>query len=194
MIWEVKMSKKIFKKRLKEYALNQAGADMIGIANIERFDKSPPEFHPRNLNKFARSVIVVGLRIPRGVVRPLEQGTGRISYNAFGYGGINVNWMPDLLRKLAIYIEEYGYEATPVIQWTGMPPLEPIIDHRIAGVAAGLGEMGYSKVFLTEKFGPLQRLGLILTDAVIPPDPIRINRICDRCMMCVKECPVGAIN
>jgi epoxyqueuosine reductase len=182
------------KKELKEYALTTAGADLIGIANIERFDGCPAEFHPHRLNNRTRSVIVIGLRILRGAIRGLEQGTGRIAYNAYGYGGINRNYMPDVMHKLAGFIEDKGFEAVPTIQWTGMPPLEPIIDHRIAAVAAGLGEIGHSKILLTKEFGPLQRIGIILTDAVIEPDELQKPSICDGCMACVKDCPVDAIN
>ena len=35
---------------------------------------------------------------------------------------------------------------------------------RLAAVACGLGEMGWSKMFLTKEFGPLQRLAFIFTD------------------------------
>ena len=31
-------------------------------------------------------------------------------------------------------------------------------------VAAGLGEIGWSKVFMTKKFGPRQRIHAIITD------------------------------
>ena len=43
---------------------------------------------------------------------------------------------------------------------------------RIAGVAAGVGEIGWSKVFLTKQFGPRQRLAAILTDLELEPDPL----------------------
>ena len=188
------MRTKLNKRKLKNFAIRETEADMIGIANIERFDGCPEEFHPKNLNKHTRSIIVVGMRIIRGALRPLEQGTGRIGYNTYGYGGINVRWMPNTLRKIAIYIEDSGYEAVPVIQWTGMPPLEPIINHRLAAVAAGLGVIGHSKIVLSKKYGPVNRFGIILSDAPITPDPIQTEGICDNCMMCVKDCPVHAIS
>ncbi len=188
------MAMKIDKEGLREFALKETGADMIGFANIERFEECPPDFHPRSLNRHTRTVIVVGMRILRGALRSLEQGTGRIAYNAYGYGGVNANWMPDALRKIALFIEDRGREAVPVIQWTGMPPLEPIINHRMAAVAAGLGEIGHSKIVLTKRFGPMQRFGMLLTDASVPPDPLRLESICDRCFVCVRDCPVGAMS
>jgi ferredoxin len=66
---------------------------------------------------------------------------------------------------------------------------------RIAGYLAGLGEIGYSKVFLTPEFGPRQRIGIVITEAELEPDPIYDGPpLCDRCMLCVKECPGNAIS
>ena len=59
---------------------------------------------------------------------------------------------------------------------------------------AGLGEMGWSKVLLTPEFGPRQRIGVILTDAELEPDPIKIGHICDHCKLCVRDCPAQAID
>ena len=38
---------------------------------------------------------------------------------------------------------------------------------RIAAVACGLGEIGWSKMLLTPEFGPLQRVAFIFTDAEV---------------------------
>lgn len=60
-------------------------------------------------------------------------------------------------------------------------------------MAAGLGEIGWSKVFLTKKFGPRQRLAAILTDLELEPDVlVEPNSICKLDMACVRGCP-GAI-
>ena len=99
-----------------------------------------------------------------------------------------------MLWESGIWVEDRGYEATPVIQYAGKPPVEPIINHRIAAVAAGLGEIGYSGVFLSKRFGPLQRIGVLLTDAEMEPDPMITEQICDHCMQCVKDCPGKAIS
>ena len=52
----------------------QISADVIGVANIERFDELPPDKHPRAIFPEARSVVVVGKRITRGA---LTWGRGR---------------------------------------------------------------------------------------------------------------------
>ena len=66
---------------------------------------------------------------------------------------------------------------------------------RVAGVACGLGEIGWSKMFLSPKFGPMVRLVFILTDAPLEPDPMYSGEpLCKRCMACARECPGNCIS
>ena len=72
----------------------------------------------------------------------------------------------------------------------GTVPPDLLVHFRLAGVACGLGEIGWSKMFLTPEFGPLQRLAFIFTDAELEPDPMYDGKpLCRRCMACVRECP-----
>ena len=65
---------------------------------------------------------------------------------------------------------------------------------RIAAVACGLGEIGYSKMLLTPEFGPLQRVAFIFTDAELEYDEMYNGEpLCKKCMKCVRECPGGCI-
>jgi ferredoxin len=69
-----------------------------------------------------------------------------------------------------------------------------MVNLRIAAYLCGLGEIGWSKMFLTKKFGPRQRIGIVLTEAEFEPDPImKPGTLCKRCMACVDQCPSGAI-
>ena len=191
------------------------GADLVGIASIDRFEGAPLEMHPASILPEAESVIVLAFRILRGALRGIEEGTYFAAYPSMCYAGINLNFAPKALYDLSRFIEDNGYEAVPyqnmVIDASidithGMPkdrkPVtagraapDVLLHFRIAATAAGLGEIGYSKVFLTPQFGPRQRLAAIITDAPLKPDPqIPPGTICDRCMKCVRECPVGAIS
>lgn len=184
------------------------GLDLVGFANIERFKDAPARMDPKNIFPEAKTVIVVGKRIVRGGWRGIEEGTSWIPYTYFDYHGLlNTYFIPESLYQLACFIEDFGYEAVPY--YPGVPDYE-IVDKRpvregglapdvnlairIAGVCAGLGEIGWSKVFLTKRFGPRQRLHAIITDLRLEPDPlVRPGSICKRCMECVKDCPSGAI-
>ena len=192
--------------QIKEYALNELGVDKIGIANIERFKTAPEFSDPLQIMPRCKSVIVFLLRVPRGCYRGIEEGTHWPSYTVFGYTGI----ARQLVQKgyaLSKYIEKNtGHEATIITSATTVPERGPrgnkipgkarrevSVHHRIAAFLAGLGEIGYSKVFLTEEFGPRQRIGVVLTELELEPDPIPEPHICDRCGACVRACP-GAMS
>jgi len=199
------MNRKPSKGQIKEYALSR-GLDLFGVANIERFKDAPVRMDPASIFPEAKSVIVVGRRIVRGGWRGIEEGTYWPNYTYFDYSGLlNTYFLQMPLYETACFIEDHGYEAVPV--YSGVPeaqaPVEPLrkggvapdvfLAIRIAAVAAGIGEIGWSKVFLTKKFGPRQRLAAILTDLELEPDPlVEPNSICKLDMACVKGCP-GAI-
>ncbi len=72
----------------------------------------------------------------------------------------------------------------------GQPEPDIQIHFRIAAFICGLGEIGWSKMFLTPDFGPLNRQAFIFTDAEIEPDPLYDGEpLCNRCMACVAHCP-----
>jgi hypothetical protein len=193
---------KLTSQKLKDFA-QSTGLDLLGVANIERFQGAPQRMHPAEIFPEARSVIVTARRITRGVYRGIEEGTLWNNYTFYGYNKLNTLFRPKGTYETACYIEDHGWEAVPC--YPGVPeaqsPREPLrpgraapdvqMAIRIAGCAAGIGEMGWSKVFLTRRFGPRVRLGMILTDAELEPDPLvtEEQRVCDRCMACVADCP-----
>lgn len=190
---------------IKEKA-KQLGIDAVGIADIGRFSEAPALMNPANYFPGAKSVIVVLMRIPRGSYRGIEEGTHWHNYTFYSYNRLNSQFRPRLSYALSCFIEDHGYEAVP--HYPAVPERSPtrepvapgklpgdiICNIRLLGVGAGLGEMGHAKVFLNKCFGPRVRLGCILTDAVLEPDPIvEPGSICTRCGRCVRECPGGAV-
>ncbi len=190
------------KQQIRDFAVAR-GLDLLGVANVERFQGAPPRMHPASIFPECRSVIVVARRIPRGCWRGIEEGTYWPSYTYFGYHGLlNTLFIPLPLYETACFIEDSGYEAVPYYPGVpeAQPPRAPLragaaapdvhLAIRIAATAAGLGEIGYSKVFLTRRFGPRQRLGAILTDLPLEPDPlVEPGSICAGDMACVAGCP-----
>ena len=51
------------------------GADLVGIAPIERFAALPGSSHPQTYAPNTRTVIAVAHRIMRGALRGIEEGT-----------------------------------------------------------------------------------------------------------------------
>ncbi|OGV51721.1 MAG: hypothetical protein A2017_10285 [Lentisphaerae bacterium GWF2_44_16] len=203
-------------KTVKEFA-KECGADIVGIANIERFEGAPKQFDPRYIMPEAKSMVVLGFRIFRGLLRGIEEGTLFANYSSMGYAGINKVQMPTVLWNFTKIFEDEGYEALPFhndFPWNAIStatgkmkenwsrPVSPdkpapdvFIHMRIAAFCAGLGEIGYSKVFLTPEFGPRVRFGCVLTEAPLDPDPLYEGPpLCDKCMACVKACSGNAIS
>ena len=158
------MAASLTKEALKELAFSQ-GLDLVGVANIERFENAPPRMHPAAIFPEARSVIVVARRIIRGNWRGIEEGTHWPNYTYFGYHGLlNTLFIPAGVYETACFIEDHGWEAVPYYPGVPetQPPIEPLrpgavapnvhLAIRIAATAAGLGECGWSKVFLTKRF------------------------------------------
>ncbi|MDH7569703.1 MAG: hypothetical protein QHJ73_08970 [Armatimonadota bacterium] len=207
---------------VKRYA-KECGADLVGIASMDRFEGAPKQMDPRYIFPDARAMIVLGFRILRGTLRGIEEGTFFTAYSGMGYAGINFVRMPMVMWNFCAMLEDEGYEAVPIpnnFPWTntdssgqnpeatGQPrlsfsrPVSPdkpapdvFLHLRIAAFCAGLGEIGYSKMFLSPQFGPRQRLGAVLTDAPLEPDPLYDGPpLCDRCMACARECTGKAIS
>jgi len=191
---------------VKAYA-RECGADLVGIGSMDRFEGAPLQSDPRHIFPDAKSIIGLGFRIHRGLLRGIEEGTYFAGYAGMGYANINDVYAPMVLREVGNWLEDHGYEAV-LYQNTsvrlgcgvgkavapGKPKPDVFLHFRIAAVVCGMGEIGYSKVFLSPEFGPRQRLAFILTDAPLEPDPIFEGGLCDRCMRCVKECPAQAIS
>ncbi len=190
---------------VKQAALD-AGAGDIGIANIERFKNAPRLMHPKNIFPDCRSVITIAQPIPRGTYRGINEGTHWANYTFYSYNRLNTLFRPKVTYAAACFIEDHGYEAVPVFPGVAetsctrlpvapdRPPADINLNVRIAAMACGLGEIGWSKVFISRKYGPRVRLGTILTDAELEPDPlVKSGTLCNKCMRCVKFCPGNAI-
>ena len=190
-------------------AARSFGADLVGIGSINRWEGVPAAYHPKSMMSKAKSVICIGFRVHRGALRGIEEGNYYSAYTLSGFNDINKVIAPAAQRNLASFLEDYGYEALPVMYYahnlTGNRGVKPtpenpctevkpdvFFDFRLGGVLCGVGEIGYSRLLLTPEFGPAQRLYYIVTEAELREDPI-ITGICDHCMECVRQCPAKAL-
>lgn len=185
-------------------AAEQAGADLFGVANIERFDELPLERHPRAIFPETRSVIVLGRRIPRGALRGVEEGTNFSNYLLYGLDWLDNRFTSLTTIQVAEFLEDSGWEAVPL---PNLPPEVPpmgvavrpkaprpnvLLDHEDAAVRAGVGEIGYCDCLLTPRFGTRQRIQIILTDAEIEATPLLTETLSPSAERCRTLCPLGA--
>lgn len=209
-------------KKLKKFA-KACGADVIRVGSMDGWEGAPKQNDARYIFPDAKSIIGLAFRIPRGYLRGIEEGTFFSAYEFMGYSGLNWRYMPHVLRQIVCYIEDHGYEAVPIPNWDayaanwglsaskgasdysppefyskpvrdGNPRPDVFISFRIAAVISNLGEIGWSKNILTPEFGPRNRVAFIITEAPLDfDDPIPPGTLCDRCMLCCKNCPGNAI-
>ena len=193
---------KILTNNLRKYAY-RLGADLFGIAPIERLNKIPGVMKLLDYLPMIRSIVVIGLHYPDTSVEragepPAEstESYAFVQYQAF-------RQLCYIAIYLANYLHELGYLALPLIDVGGEASkvasprgaLPDIWANRYAAVAAGLGELGWNGLLLTPEYGPRQRVVSIITDAPLEPTPMYEGPpLCDRCFRCVEACPVGAIS
>ncbi len=182
----------------------ESGAALVGFAPISRFENAPREYHPSTIFAPTKTAIAIAVPQPRGALKGVEDGTYWQAYNCDSYWFLNEVKGPMILRDIVMALEEFGYTSIPVHnpfhQHSGRQirddqPDGPdgFVSLRVLGVAAGLGELGMSKVFLTPEFGPRQRVFGVFTDAELEPTPLFDGAVCDDCGVCARECEAGAI-
>jgi len=196
------MDKKKLTDEIKKYAIER-GADLVGVAPVERFKNAPLRMSPKGHLPTAKSVVVFAVHHLDSAV---ELG-GEPTPHDFGPYGTQSSAMNPLLDSIALnmarFIEAEGFDAIPMPVtniWRYSPykdikeSFAPDLVHRYAAVAAGLGEIGWSNLFLSPQYGPRQRINSVITDADLYPTPMYDgDPLCDRCMECVKACPSGAL-
>lgn len=113
--------------------------------------------------------------------------------NCGGRGPISdMDGKPGFQASPEEYKRAVTYSHPPKENYPG-PDL--LFQFRIAAYLCGLGEIGYSKMFLTPDFGPMNRQAFIFTDAELEPDPIYQGEpLCDKCKACASACPGNCIS
>lgn len=204
-------------EKLKSFILERCGADAVGIAPASALADEPEGKRPGDILPGAKSIIVFLRRIPDGAFqaafRAKEDGNGDAfaAYAAYAREltpNMNVFFMQ---FEISEFVENsFGFTATAIPSgpmqnvsstnlelpaFVGAKQLYYVLNGPRAAMAAGLGEIGWNNAFLTEKFGPRQSIGLVLTTMELDYDEPYSGRLCDptACGICAKLCPVGAI-
>ena len=182
-------------KQIKEFVLS-LGADVCGIANIDRFVDAPKGFHPRDIFPACNSVIVFGIALPKG----LTLVDSRLVYRHFNYS--NCPEVDLIAFKTAKELERlYGGYAVPMpsdgpYEYWDAEKLEGrgLISMKHAAVLAGLGALGKSTLLLNEKYGNMLTVGAVLTELNLASDPLSESICIKDCDLCIKNCPSQALD
>lgn len=180
-------------KEIKQMIFN-SGADLCGIASIDRFDEAPKGYHPRDVLPSCKSVIVFAKKFLNGTLKCKST----IPYT------IIRNILSDKLDKMAVQLcyelEDMGITAIPT--GTNGPTMydeatgrfRNIVSAKHCAVKAGLGRIGKNTLLITPKYGNMVWLSVILTDIELEADSVIEGDPCiEGCMRCANVCPVHAV-
>lgn len=181
------------------------GADLVGVASVDRFQEAPTMTHPNGILPDAKTVVVIGIKYPDAAIDRWGQPPAESMFfyqNVQSFMSSTV--MPLIQFRIYRFLEKAGYLALPVapsgfFRYRDYKDIKGgfIADfsHRHAAVAAGLGEFGEQGLLLSPQFGVRQRLCSIITNAPLEADPLYGgNPFCDQCQACINVCPVGAFH
>ena len=187
----------------------QNGADIVGFAPADRFDKNDPIF---KIMPETKTVIGLAFRVLRGIYRGIEEGSTYYQYTTMAVENMEETIMPMAQLKVAMMMEEEGYIALPQRRHQQIMAEENSTNPEVAydavyrgrtaevqmnfldaAVKCGLGEKGFYNTLLTDEYGPMVRYCFILTDAELEESPIVKPHLCDNCGECKKGCPGHAI-
>lgn len=174
---------------LKSYGRG-AGADAIGIADLEDFREGIETVPPDLLTPY-RYAVSIALRLPDP---PLDGIVDRptAAYAAL-YRDVNAR-LDRIAHSITAWITDQGYKAAAI-------PASAILDddrllgavsHKAVAGMAGIGWQGKSLLIVSPDFGPSIRLVTVLTDMLLEADAA-IGQRCGSCTACVEACPVSAI-
>jgi epoxyqueuosine reductase QueG len=171
------------------------GADLVGVASIDRFERAYEGHRPGDILKDATSVVVCAKQIPSGALQ------GPSTSHQSVMDAVH-RLLDEIAFKLSLYIETHcGGLAVPV------PADEPYrhwesgrlhgrgdLSHKHAAVAAGLGRLGKNTILITPSLGNRVQLVSIVTTQVLDPDPLLEGDPCvEDCRLCMDSCPTFAI-
>lgn len=167
------------------------GADLCGIADVDRFTETPPGHHPTDILSDCRSAIVVASQFPADQLD--------VAGDAYTIARDNMREkMNQIAVRLAAWMNSRGMKSQEVLA-AGRITMEP--DGRIrdqlslkhAGMLAGLGKIGKNSLLINEQYGNMIWISAVLTTTSLVSDPLADYRAClPNCRKCVQACKVNA--
>jgi ferredoxin len=176
----------------------ELGADFVGIASPNRFDGAPTHADPARIMPNYQAVISFGIAMSYGCLQAWFSKKSRRPQDDFDHRATEM--LDDISFGLTRYLEREGFASCYIKQngsYNFYNGFRPDISHKHTAVAAGLGALGTSSLFVHPTFGAAVHLGSMITEAPLDPDPLldlEEENPCDECKYCLQICPVQAIS
>jgi epoxyqueuosine reductase QueG len=189
------------------------GEEVLDAKDKSRiFTPYDPEITSRRLRTLApvdhlrgaKSVIVVGLRLPKASVErtalPPAEAVGPYTFAQYESIALLRLWGFRAMR----WLEDRGFRATLTFDlcgtasFVGNPRGEQhdAFSNRFAAVAAGLGRLSKAGFVVTPEFGANVRFVAIVTDVELPADTVCKDKAllekCGSCQRCLDACRAAA--
>ena len=170
------------------------GADLCGIASIDRFGEAPEGFHPRDVLPSCKSVIVIAKKFPVGTLRCETTVPYTIARNILSneLDMMSVRFCAEMENRNVIAVPtgsiSHNQYDSKHDRWRS------IVSAKHSAVAAGLGRIGKNTLLVTPEYGNMVWLNAMLTDAPLDPDETLPGNPCpDGCSLCIDSCPAQAL-
>jgi epoxyqueuosine reductase len=176
--------------------IKDLGADLCGIASVDRFKDAPEGFHPIDIYPECKSVIVFLKRTPISSI---------YAVNCIPYTFVNSMIMyniDNLIIEILYKLEELGIRCVPIPSDDPYEYWDPeksygraILSLRHAGYLSGLGSLGKNTLLINDVYGNMIQIGAILVDIELKADPIATYEGCNNsCRICIESCPQKALD
>ena len=177
---------------VKAYIMAE-GAELVGVAPLNRFLEAPVGHRPEDILPGARSVIVYGFPMLESTFRSPSPRVYVLRYHQLREMSQNSGY------KVCHFLERRGHYAVNLPGTAPMTVEDKILfadfSYRHAAVLAGLGEIGWNQLLVTPRYGPRVWLMAVITTAELAPDPLLEGIIClrEKCNLCIEQCPQKAL-
>lgn len=182
-------------EKIKDIAKN-LGADLCGIASLDKFKDAPEGHHPLDIYHDCKSVIVFAKRVPSGSI---------YADNCIPHTHVNnivTHEVDQLGFYLCLILEDLSIGCVPIPSDDPSQYWEPhnqyargILSLRHAGYFAGLGVLGKNTLLINEKYGNMIQIGAVLINIKLESDPLANYKGClEECNLCIDSCPQKALD
>lgn len=174
--------------------LYDLGADLCGIASIERFAEAPEGFHPCDALPSCKSVVVFAKKFSAGTLHCKTTVPYTVTRNILSYklDMMSVEFCDIMERNGIVAVPTGTISPTLYDEKTGRS--RNIVSAKHCAVAAGLGRIGKNTLLVTPEYGNMVWLNAVLTDVILEPDEMLMGSPCnDSCTLCIDNCPARAL-